>query len=31
MGSYKWGDKSPNMGYNFGYPNYTPLMIYIYP
>ena len=20
MGSYKWGYKSPNMGYNYGYP-----------
>ena len=23
MGSYKWGYKSPNMGYNNGYPNYN--------
>ena len=21
MGSYKWGYKAPNMGYNYGYPN----------
>ena len=26
MGSYKWGYKSPNMGYNYGYPNYNPLI-----
>ena len=24
MGSYKWGYKSPNMGYNYNYPTYNP-------
>ena len=24
MGSYKWGYKSPNMGYNYGYLTYNP-------
>ena len=24
MGSYKWGYKSPNMGYNYSYPTYNP-------
>ena len=23
MGSYKWGFKSPNMGYNYRYPTYS--------
>ena len=22
MGSYKWGHKSPNVGYNYSYPTY---------
>ena len=25
MGSYKWGYKSPNMGYKYSYPNYNPI------
>ena len=25
-GSYKWGYKSPNMGYNYSYPTYNPLI-----
>ena len=24
MGSYKWGYKSRNMGYNYSYPTYNP-------
>ena len=24
MGSYKWGYKSPNLGYNYSYPTYSP-------
>ena len=24
MSSYKWGYKSPNMGYNYSYPIYNP-------
>ena len=27
MGSYKWGYKSPNMGYNRSYPTYNPAYI----
>ena len=26
MGSYKWGYKSRNMGHNYGYPTYNPLI-----
>ena len=29
MGSYKWGDKSPDIGYKSSYPTYNP--IYTYP
>ena len=28
MGSYKWGCKSPNMGYEYSYPNYNPCYNY---
>ena len=28
MGSYKWGYKSPNMGYNYSYPTYNPTYNY---
>ena len=28
MGSYKWGSKSPNMGYNYSYPTYNPTYNY---
>ena len=28
MGSYMWGHKSPNMGYNNGYPTYNPTYNY---
>ena len=24
MGSYKWGSKSPNIGYNYSYPSSNP-------
>ena len=24
MGSYKWGHKTPNMGYKYSYPTYNP-------
>ena len=27
MGSYKWGCKSPNMGYNYSFPSYNPTYI----
>ena len=29
MGSYKWGYKSPNMGYQYSYPTYN--LTYSYP
>ena len=29
MGSYKWGYKSPNLGYNYSYPTYN--LTYNYP
>ena len=28
MGSYKWGYKSPNMGYKYSYPTYNPTYSY---
>ena len=28
MGSYKWGYKSPNMGYKYSYPTYNPTYKY---
>ena len=28
MGSYKWGYKSHNMGYNYSYPTYNPTYDY---
>ena len=28
MGSYKWGYKSPNMGYKYSYPTYSPTYNY---
>ena len=28
MGSYKWGYKSSNMGYKYGYPTYIPTYNY---
>ena len=28
MGSYKWGYKSPNMGYKYSYPTYNPTYNY---
>ena len=28
MGSYKWGYKSPNMGYTYSYPTYNPTYNY---
>ena len=27
MGSYKWGYKSPNMGYKYSYPTSNPILI----
>ena len=29
MGSYKWGYKSPNMGYNYSYPTYNSTYTYL--
>ena len=29
MGSYKWGYKSSNMGYNYSYPSYNPTYTYL--
>ena len=26
MGSFKWGCKTPHMGYNYSYPTYCPLI-----
>ena len=28
MGSYKWSDKSPNLGYNYSYPTHNPTYNY---
>ena len=28
MDSYKWGYKSPNLGYNYSYPTYNPTYNY---
>ena len=28
MGTYKWGYKSLNMGYNYSYPTYNPTYNY---
>ena len=29
MGSYKWGYKSPNLGYKYSYPTYSPTYNYL--